>query len=193
MSQSAAARAVVDLTAEDAENKAATSQSAAELGAPRAVGLAPSEAQAALLAFGGHAAHERKRKWLPRPPWYPVVEAEKKAAKSQSAAGSAVPRAVGRGRMEAKDALIAVVDLTAGEAEEQRLPHGSGHPEVNVEKKAATSQSAAEGAADALLKRLATGPRIPARSPWCSTMSRDLEVDPVVENKAAMSQSAADG
>ena len=46
---------------------------------------------------------------------------------------------------EVNDALLAVVDLTAEDAEEQWIPHGSGHPEVNVEKQAATSQSAADG------------------------------------------------
>ena len=68
--------------------------------------------------------------------------------------------------MEANDAVHVVVDLAAEDVEEQGPPHGSGHLEVNVEKEAATSQSAAEGAADALLKRFATEPGIPARSPW---------------------------
>ena len=52
---------------------------------------------------------------------------------------------VGLEPKEANDAVLAVVDLTAEDAEEQWIPHGSGHPEVNVEKQAATSQSAAEG------------------------------------------------
>ena len=52
---------------------------------------------------------------------------------------------VGLEAMEAKDAVHAVVDLTAEDAEEQWLPNAPGHPELMVEKKAATSQSAAEG------------------------------------------------
>ena len=52
---------------------------------------------------------------------------------------------VGLEPKEANDAVHAVVDFTAEDAEEQWLPHGSGHPEVNVEKEAVTSQSAAEG------------------------------------------------
>ena len=61
---------------------------------------------------------------------------------------------VGLEPKEAKDALHAVVDLTAEEAEEQWHPNAPGHPDV------------VEATSHALLKRHATGPVIPARSPW---------------------------
>ena len=82
------------------------------------------------------AAEEAEEEWPPKAPEQPDLEVAKKAAKPQSAAGSAVPRAVGLEPKEAKDALHAVVDLTAEEAEEQWLPNAPGHPDVPAAKKA---------------------------------------------------------
>ena len=49
---------------------------------------------------------------------------------------------VGLEAMDANGAVHDVVDVTAESAEEQWLPHGSGHPELMVEKKAGTTNLA---------------------------------------------------
>ena len=76
---------------------------------------------------------------------------------------------VGLEPKEANDAVHAVVDFTAEDAEEQWVPHGSGHPELMVEKKTATPRSCGEAHVTTTTITITTTTEIkqssPSRSP----------------------------
>ena len=91
-------------------------------------------------------------------------------------------------------------DLAAEDAEESWLPHGSGHSEVEVEKKPRCpsvppkADLAAEKAEEEWLPQRSLGGTPAGSRRYVLLVGHpDVEVDPEVEKKAAMSQSAAEG